>query len=169
MLKASHCVIILSLFPGYLLAEPLLYDGAKIPIYDKGAATYYVPARVNEQTETEFMVDTGSGYTTINDKTLSEIGKTGRTEYIESVVGIMADGSEISMPIYRIASLNIGGNCIIHNVEVAVLPGETRNILGLSALKMVAPFSLFVDPPAIALSNCEAARDVQGSETAASL
>lgn len=147
-------VILFSLVPGALFAQDLIGHDAKIPIYEKDAATFYVPARVNEQTDSEFMVDTGSGYTAINEAMFAEIRHVEHTEYVETISAVLADGSEIAMPIYRIASLNIGGNCIIRNVEVAILPGQTRNILGLSALKMVAPFSLFMDPPALGLSNC---------------
>ncbi|MGR9106491.1 MAG: retroviral-like aspartic protease family protein [Gammaproteobacteria bacterium] len=146
--------VVLSLASGHLLAESLLSFSAKIPIHDRGAVTYYVHARVGGREDTEFMVDTGSGYTAINERMLAEIASYERPEYIRSIAGVLADGTEISMPIYRISSLNIGGQCLIQNVEVAVLPGETRNILGLSALKMVAPFSLYVDPPALLLSNC---------------
>lgn len=150
------------------VADSLISSSAKVPIYDRGASTFYVPARVNGRETTEFMVDTGSGYTTINEEMLSEIKGREEPVYIKSVSGVLADGSEISMPIYRISSLNIGGQCVIQNVEVAVLPGQTRNILGLSALKMVAPFSLYVDPPALQLSNCEMDHD-KISELTASL
>jgi len=130
----------------------------KIPLYDKGAATFYVNGRVNEGEETEFMVDTGSGYSTINAQMFEALSGSGKATYIKSVIGVMADGSEISMPIYRISSLNIGGDCVIRDIEIAVLPGKTRPILGLSALKKAALFSFFFDPPALSLSNCEAKR-----------
>ena len=131
---------------------------SKVPLFNKGATTFYVSGKVNDLHETEFMVDTGSGYSTINAQIFDDISSEGKARFVKSVVGILADGSEISMPIYRIARLNIGGGCVIRDIEFAVLPGQTRNILGLSALKKTAPFSMHVDPPTLVLSNCETSR-----------
>jgi hypothetical protein len=35
-----------------------------------------------------------------------------------------------------------------------VLPGTSRGLFGLSALKRTAPFEFSVDPPVLRLSNC---------------
>jgi len=58
------------------------------------------------------------------------------------------------VPVYVIRSLTIGENCRLRNVEAAVFPGATRQILGLSALKKAAPFTFSFDPPHLTLSNC---------------
>jgi hypothetical protein len=39
--------------------------------------------------------------------------------------------------------------------SVTVMPGSTRNILGLSALRRVAPFTLDLEPARLTLSGCD--------------
>lgn len=126
----------------------------RIFMKEKAAATYYVPTHIEGADETEFMVDTGSGYVTINERTLHALKRQGTVRYVKQLQGVLANGDELAVPIYRIAALNIGGNCRLRNVEVAVFPGDTRQILGLSALRKAAPFIFSVDPPSLVLSHC---------------
>jgi predicted aspartyl protease len=129
--------------------------GTRIVMKEKAAATYYVPTRIEGAGEVELMVDTGSGYVTINEATLRELKRKGTARYVKQLQGILANGSELAVPVYTIAALNIGGNCRLRDVEVAVFPGDTRQILGLSALRKAAPFVFSVDPPSLVLSHCE--------------
>jgi hypothetical protein len=69
---------------------------------------------------------------------------------------VMADGSETVVSVYRLATLKLGNNCIIQDVEAAVMPGATPNILGLNALKKAAPFSMSLSPPTLTLAGCVA-------------
>ncbi|MGH8508228.1 MAG: retroviral-like aspartic protease family protein [Gammaproteobacteria bacterium] len=122
---------------------------------DRGLETYYVQARFAEGVPQPLMVDTGSGYATINENTLEQIRAVKGAVYVKNLAGIMADGSEMALPVYRVSRLDIGCCCTVRDVEVAVFPGSTRQILGLSALKNVAPFALSLDPPSLTLSHCE--------------
>ena len=128
--------------------------GTRVPMKEKAAETFYVPAHIEGFGDTEFMVDTGSGYVTINEQTLALIKKRGIARYVKSLQGVLADGSEINVPVYTIKRLQIGGSCWLHEVEAAVFPGTSRQILGLSALRKAAPFIFSVDPPELALSHC---------------
>ena len=67
----------------------------------------------------------------------------------------MADSSRFTAKIYRLRSLTLGSGCVIRDVEVAVFPNATRPILGLSALQKLTPFIFSINPPVLALSNCE--------------
>ena len=127
----------------------------KISIQEKGAVTYYVTGQVEGYSETDFMIDTGSGYTAINETMLNKLRDQNKIEYITTVSGIMANGKRTSLPVYRIASINIGGKCTLHNIKAVILPGNTRNILGLNALKKAAPFAMSMNPPQLILSNCQ--------------
>ena len=127
---------------------------ATVPMHEKGAATYYVSVSVNEGTSSDFLVDTGSGYVTINSNLLDQLVREKGAVFVKKIAAVMADGSETVVPVYRVASLTLGHDCVIHDVEAAVLPGNTRNILGLSALKKAAPFTLSTTPPALGLTNC---------------
>jgi hypothetical protein len=130
--------------------------GTRIPMMEKAAATFYVPAHIRGSGDTELMVDTGSGYLTINEGTLEALKLKGAARYVKKLQAVLANGSEMVVPVYAIDAVNIGGNCWLHNVEAAVFPGSTRQILGLSALRKAAPFTFSVDPPSLVLSHCGA-------------
>lgn len=129
---------------------------SQIPMRDKGAATYYVDGEIRGVGKVDLMVDTGSGYTVINEETLSLLKEFDGAIYVKDLSGILADGSSMTVPVYRIAQLRIGEACTLLDVEVAVFPGSTRQILGLSALRHAAPFIFSLNPPQLVLSNCTA-------------
>ncbi len=125
-----------------------------VPMQDTGNSVFYVMVKVKGAGKMKFLVDTGAGYMTINEDTLSILKNKGLATYVKDLEGILADGSLIIVPVYKLASINIGGACEIRNVEAAVFPGATRGLLGLSALQRTAPFVFSVEPPALQLSNC---------------
>jgi predicted aspartyl protease len=137
-----------------LISSPVLAGdiNVTVPMHDKGLATYYVHAQVADLGMSEFMVDTGSGYLTINEQTLFALQERKQARYVKELRAVLA-GSELIIPVYAINRLRIG-NCTIRNVEAAVFPARTRQILGLSALNKAAPFTFSVDPPELVLSNC---------------
>jgi len=126
----------------------------EIPLYKKSAQTYYLKAQIEGLAPTEFMLDTGSGYNTINEETLKKAKASGTATYVKDIVGILADGSLKTVAIWSLSRINIGGECVLNNVEAAVFPNKTRQILGLSALEKTAPFTVSFDPPQIVLSHC---------------
>ncbi len=125
-----------------------------IPLIDKGIATYYVQGRIDGAGAIDLLVDTGAGYTAINQKTLKVLRRKGLAKHVRDINATLANGSRTVVPIYRVKRLEIGGSCEIEDVEVAVLPGATRCILGLGTLKKVAPFMVSLEPPRLSLSNC---------------
>lgn len=145
-----------------LLAISLLFTldapaddfGTLIPMTAGSATTFYVKATAGDLGEMDFMVDTGSGYTTINEATLAKLQHIEQAEYLFDLRGILANGDEMVVPVYRLSHFNIGGGCLLQDVEAAVFPGKTRQILGLSALRQAGPFIFSFDPPNLALSNC---------------
>jgi predicted aspartyl protease len=126
-----------------------------VPLHEKGASTFYINGHIDGFGSTEFMVDTGSGYTTINEYTLNILKAEGKAEYSRKLRGILADGSEKVVSVYRISSLSLGGKCTLHNIEAAIFPGKTRQILGLNALRKTGEFTLSFEPPAISLAQCD--------------
>lgn len=140
-------------------AESAQFETA-VPMSKKGTSTYYVPVQFDGELGNELMVDTGSDYVTINTTTFESLQQRGKVDYVKQVGGTLANGVDIVVPIYRITELNIGCCCILHNVEAAVFEGTERQILGLSALKKVAPFAMSVDPAHLMLSDCKAATEL---------
>jgi predicted aspartyl protease len=126
-----------------------------VAMHEKSAATFYVPGEIEGYGHVELMVDTGSGYMTINQRTLDVLKRAGRVRYVKQLQGILADGSVLTVPVYSIGRMSIGDNCWLRDVEAAVFAGKSRQILGLSALRKAAPFIFSVDPPTLALSKCE--------------
>jgi predicted aspartyl protease len=138
-----------------LVSSPVLAGdlNVTVPMHDKGLATWYVNAQIADLGMSEFMVDTGSGYLTINEHTLIALQERQQVQYVKQLRAVLANGTELVIPVYAINQLRIG-NCTIRNVEAAVFPARTRQILGLSALNKAAPFTFSVDPPELVLSNC---------------
>ncbi len=124
----------------------------RVPMQEKQAATFYIDVNIAGQGDTEFMVDTGSGYMTINQKTLDALIANKQAEYRKDLAGILANGERMVVPVYTISHLAIGGECVIRDVEAAVFPGTTRQILGLSVLTRTAPFIFSTDPAELVLS-----------------
>ena len=149
---------------GWLVLLAAWVDGAavaaefdsQIPMRDKGASTYYVDGDIHGVGPVDLMVDTGSGYMTINEVTLALLKQNGGATYLRELSGVLADGSTTTVPVYRIALVTIGVACTLRDVEAAVFPGNTRQILGLSALRQAAPFIFSMNPPQLVLSHCTA-------------
>jgi predicted aspartyl protease len=125
-----------------------------IPMESKGRATYYVKGEIGGHGDVDLLVDTGSGYLTINEVALEDLLRENRADYLRNLRGVLADGSELEVPVYTISALRIGENCWLRDVEAAVFPGKTRFILGLSALSKAGPFIFRFDPPTLVLSRC---------------
>ncbi|MCK0509123.1 retropepsin-like aspartic protease family protein [Aromatoleum anaerobium] len=125
------------------------------------ATTFYVQGNIGGLGPVDLMVDTGSGYMTINEEMLATLQGAGQAQYIRQLRGRLANGSELDVPVYTIKAVSIGNGCWINNVEAAVFPGKTRAILGLNALQRAAPFIFSFDPPRLVLSNCGATTAAQ--------
>lgn len=154
MMKSTYRIIaILTLLPFAL--PTLAEDTMTVSMNARDTGTYYVPVNIGEAITTEMMLDTGSEFLVINENTLKRLQAESRVSYIKDVIGVMANGSDVKVPVYRLASLGIGCCCVIHDLEVAVFPRNTRQILGLAALRKVAPFSVSLEPANLTLSHCE--------------
>lgn len=150
--RLSSLLAVASLL-GWALASASSYT--TIPMSEKSLATYYIQASLGDFDGVEFMVDTGAGYTTINEDTLRALKQAGNAVYVGQLTGVMADGSRRELPVYRVRRLVLGGDCALHDIEVAVFPSNTRMLLGLSALRKASPFVFSIDPPRLSLSNCQ--------------
>lgn len=154
---------IISLVAGLLIGTLLVLNirpesavefAASIPLQDKGISTFYVNGQIQGVGDVEFLVDTGAGYTTINEATLSTLQERKQVEYSRDLSGVLADGTVMRVPVYRIASITLGG-CNLRNVEAAVFPGKTRFLLGMNALRQTAPFAFVTEPqPQLVLGRC---------------
>lgn len=157
--RLQSLIALFLLLPGTVLASTL------IPLEPKaGLDTFYVRIGVAGAGGEPYLVDTGAGYMTITDATLARTQAAGTATYLRQMEGHMADGRIIRVPVYRISEITIGESCRLENVEVAVLPGASRGLFGLSALRKASPFEFSVEPPALRLSNCDNEQSAFGAE-----
>lgn len=117
--------------------------------------TYYVSIEVAGNHTEDYLVDTGAGYMTITAETLEHLQKTGDATQVGQLDGRLADGTVLRVPVYRLSEITVGHSCRLSNVEAAVLPGASRGLFGLSALRKASPFQFSIDPPSLMLSNCQ--------------
>ena len=142
----------------------------RVFLKSEGTNTLYVDTYIKGFGETALLVDTGSGYSTINRNTLKQLLKKGHATFIKTLEGVMANGSRSIVPLYRISAIHLGGKCTLDNIEVAVFPTGAKEILGLNALKKLSPFIFSMDPPSLMLSNCSSKiADSRGKESVESL
>ena len=130
--------------------------GTEVHMDARGGATFYVPGNIEGFGSVDLMVDTGSGYMTINEEMLHTLKDGGQVRFVRDLRGRLADGSELTVPVYAIDAVSIGDACRMRDVEAAVFPGSTRPILGLNVLQRTAPFIFSFDPPRLVLSHCDA-------------
>lgn len=135
------------------LADSLVLH--EIPMETQGSRTYYVQSTIQGVGESMLLVDTGSGHSVINEDTLNSLKSSGDAHFLRNLQGVLADGSIRIVPLYRISAITLGDGCVINDVEAAVLPNNSRQILGISTLQKAAPFGLSFNPPTLSLSNCE--------------
>lgn len=126
-----------------------------IALNDAGLATYYLSVDVGGGHVADYLVDTGAGFMTITEPTLARLERAGQARFLRHIEGRLADGRVLRVPIYLLDEIVVGGVCALRDVEAAVLPGASRGLFGLSALRRTAPFEFSVDPPSLRLRNCQ--------------
>jgi clan AA aspartic protease (TIGR02281 family) len=126
----------------------------KIAMSQADSGNFYVKGRFGNEQSTEFLVDTGSGLVILSEPAFKRIVVMAGSKPVSRKAARMADGRTKAINVYSVEQLVLGQNCRIGPIEVAVIPGATRNILGLSALNKVAPFAIYTSPPTLALSGC---------------
>ncbi|WP_051331858.1 TIGR02281 family clan AA aspartic protease [Methylocaldum szegediense] len=127
----------------------------RIAMRQSEAGTFYIPVHIEGVGATDFLVDTGSSHTTINEATLAVLKSNGMAKYAYDIKGVMADGAAKVVPVNSIRSIDIGHLCVLKDVEAAVFPGESRQILGLSALSKVSSVVFTMSPPSLQLHDCD--------------
>lgn len=128
--------------------------GQIVAMKQKGFSTFYVAVTLPTIGTQDFLVDTGASYTVLGKPAMTELVASGDAEYLRDLQGRLANGARMTVPLYRLERMSIGGDCILRNVEVAVFPKATRPILGIRALGKAAPFRFSVVPPTLELSGC---------------
>ena len=91
---------------------------------------------------------------TINSSLYRRLSATGQLTEAREVGARMADGRVRLFKVYAMTGLSVGEGCNAESVEVIVVPGDGRNLLGMNVLSRHAPLTLAVDPPSLGLGAC---------------
>lgn len=134
-------------------ASAVMAQGNDIPMQLMASGAFYVKASLDTHVHTEMLLDTGSGYVSLSDETFGKIRNEAGTVFQRFITGVMADGKAARVPVYLISELKLSEECVLHDVEVAVMRNAKRDILGLSALRQLQPLTLQMDPPLLT-ANC---------------
>lgn len=114
-----------------------------IPMEARDGA-YVVPVVINGLLSENFIVDSGSADVSIPADVAAALVRQGSitaADLIGSKTYVMADGSRVPSPIYRLASLKIGA-IIMQNVTVRVAAEKSHFLLGQSFLNRLKSWSM---------------------------
>lgn len=125
-----------------------------VPLVPKASGAFYVRGTLGGVVSSELLVDTGSSYVALSRKTFNALQRNKLTTYVRSIHGATANGRVVRARVYEVSELAIGEHCVLESVEVVVLPGSDRDILGLSALRRVEPFTFDLEPMALRFGAC---------------
>lgn len=130
--------------------EPFAHE---VPLQPTAAGSFTVTGTLGG-VEGEFLLDTGASMITVSSEFFDEMEARQALEPSRRMAARLASGRVEAVDIYRIEALQLGENCQVGPVEVAVMPRGGRNLLGMSVLMQAAPFAVSASPPALALSRC---------------
>lgn len=117
----------------------------EVPLQSTSLGTLHVNVSV-AGTGTPFLVDTGSAYVVLAADTFERLHRAGALTRLRSLRAVMANNARTTATVYRVSSLALGAGCEAQDFEAVTLPGARKNILGLSALRQLAPFTVRLDP-----------------------
>jgi predicted aspartyl protease len=121
-------------------------EGMDVGLSNSGLGTLHLAARLGERVDAEFLLDTGSAFVVLSDATRRRLAAEGALVPLRKLRAVLANNMTTSAQVYRLSSLSVGEGCVVRDVEAVVLPGARKDILGLSALRAMAPFTIHLDP-----------------------
>ena len=134
-------------------------ESFSVPLVPQSSGAFYIEGTLGGVISAEFLVDTGSSYVVLSRRTFDALARNNRTTYLRSIRGATANGRVVKARVYEVSELSIGSDCVLKAVEVVVLPGSDRDILGLSALRRVEPFTFDLEPLTLRFGACRSPVD----------
>lgn len=149
---ATIGLIVVSLLSSHASAEA--EPAVSMPLHQQGAGGYYVRGVLGGAVEADMLVDTGSTYVVLSGATFAKLKSQGHPVYQRTISGATAAGRVLDARVFLVSELALGDVCVLRDVEVVLLPGAERDILGLSALRRLQSFALEFDPATLTASAC---------------
>jgi predicted aspartyl protease len=149
-LLIAKCLLILALVPSISMAEV----GADIDLHPLSTGTFTIAIKFSSALEAEFLLDTGASMVMMSDKLFNAITKYQKTIPTGKVAANMASGRIKSIPTYQIHSLVLENGCDVGPLEVAVIRGASRNLIGLNALVKLGRITLDIQDTKLIATDC---------------
>jgi clan AA aspartic protease (TIGR02281 family) len=125
----------------------------EVPLEDDGG-TFVVPVTINDAISLKFTIDSGASDVTIPSdvaSTLVRAGTISTGDYIGSKTFVLADGSTIPSPEFRIRSLRVG-DVVLHDVVASVTGPDGSLLLGQTFLQRLKHWAIDNDRRVLVLT-----------------
>ena len=129
------------------------------PLLQTGSGSLTIAANLGGVSG-EFLLDTGASLITVSQKMFTELEKLGSAVKVRKVAARTAGGRLRTLDVYRVEKFVLGDVCELGPVEVAVMRGGGRNLLGIAALEQAAPFAISTASPSLGLASCGVAPSI---------
>ncbi len=139
---------------GTSMGPALASEVNAIPILPTENGGLYIPAMIDSRIESELLIDTGSSYVVLTATTFERVSEQTKSNFSRFIYGAMANGKVERVSLFWLGTLQLSENCILRNIEVAILPNADKDILGLNALTLLAPFSISLSPAVLSSQSC---------------
>lgn len=116
---------------------------SEVPL-EADSGTFLIPVTINDTISLKFTIDSGASDVTIPSDvatTLIRAGTISADDYIGSQTFVLADGSQVPSPEFRIRSLRVG-NVMLHNVVASITGTEGGLLLGQTFLRRLKSWSI---------------------------
>jgi clan AA aspartic protease (TIGR02281 family) len=136
----------------------------EIPLEDDGG-TFVVPVTINGAISLKFTIDSGAADVTIPSdvaSTLVRAGTISAGDYIGSQTFVLADGSTIPSPEFRIRSLRVG-DIVLHDVTASVTGPNGSLLLGQTFLQRLKHWAIDNDRRVLVLTAAGASGESSSS------
>lgn len=152
----SAWMLVLGLIHGPSLSANPIFDTLfphSFPLLQTGSGSLTIAAKLGGVSG-EFLLDTGASMITVSQNMFAELEKLGSAVRVRKVAARTASGRLRTLDVYRVEKFVLGEACELGPVEVAVMRGGERNLLGMAALEQSAPFAISTTPPSLGLASC---------------
>lgn len=136
-----------------------------IELHPSSSGTYTISAEMAPAVKSEFLLDTGASMVMISNKLFKQISKHHKPVSTGKVAASMANGKVKTIPTYSLPSLVLGNGCDVGPVEVAVVRGASRNLIGLNALSKLGAMTLDIQHATLATTECPKAKSLLSAQS----
>lgn len=125
-----------------------------IELHPVASGTYTLSGQLAPSIKAEFLFDTGASMVMLSNKLFREVSKHQKPLALGKVGAAMASGRVKMIPTYSLPSFVLENGCDVGPVEVAVMRGATRNLIGLNALSKLGVITIDIQNGVLSTSEC---------------